>query len=80
MALYSESLAIHLGKAPFWTRALIAYSILDHSFALSDAKYQNNPEMILSQKLAFYFGATGLVGAIWIIGTGIGGMVGRART
>ena len=80
MALYSESLAIHLGKVPFWTRALIAYSILDHSFALSDAKYQNNPEMTLSQKLAFYFGATGLVGATWIIGTGIGGMVRRART
>ena len=27
--------------------------------------------MTLSQKLAFYFGATGSVGAIWIVGTGI---------
>jgi predicted branched-subunit amino acid permease len=43
MALYSATLATHLGKAPFWTRALVAYSIFDHSFALSDAKYQNNP-------------------------------------
>ena len=76
MALYSATLATHLGKAPFWTRALVAYSILDHSFALSDAKYQNNPEMTLSQKLAFYFGATGLVGAIWVIGTGIGAWLG----
>jgi predicted branched-subunit amino acid permease len=76
MALYSATLAIHLVKAPFWTRALIAYSILDHSFALSYAKYQNNPEMTLSQKLAFYFGATGLVGAIWVIGTGIGAWLG----
>ena len=49
MALYSATLAPHLGKASFWTRALVAYSILDHSFALSDAKYQNNPEMTLSQ-------------------------------
>ena len=27
--------------------------------------------MTVSQKLAFYFGATGLVGAIWIVKTGI---------
>ena len=53
MTLYSATLVMHFGKAPFWTRALIAYSILDHSFALSDAKYQNNPEMTLSKKLAF---------------------------
>jgi 4-azaleucine resistance transporter AzlC len=76
MALYSTTLATHLGAAPFRTRALLAYSILDHSFALAYTKHQENPEMTLSQKLSFYFGTTGLVGAIWIVGTGIGAWVG----
>jgi len=68
MALYSATLVTHLGTVPFWTSALVTYSILDHSFALADAKYQENLEMTLSQKLAAYFGATGLVGAIWRLG------------
>ena len=45
-------------------------------FALAYTKHQKNPEMTLSQKLSFYFGTTGLVGAIWIVGTGIGAWVG----
>ena len=76
MALYSATLAPHLGAAPFWTRALVAYSTLDHSFALADAKYQADPAMTLSQKLAFFFGATGFVGVIWIVGTGLGAWLG----
>ena len=76
MALYSATLATHLGAATFWIRALVAYSILDHSFALADTKYQENLEMTLSQKLAFYFGETRLVGAIWIVGTEIGTWLG----
>ena len=43
MALYSATLATHLGAAPFWTRAFVAYAILDHSFALADQKFQNEP-------------------------------------
>ena len=64
MALYSASLATHLGAAPFWTRAFVAYAILDHSFALADQKFQNEPDMSLPRKLAFYFGATSLVAVI----------------
>ena len=50
MVFYSATLATHLGAAPFWTRTLVAYSILDHSFALADTKYQENLEMTFSQK------------------------------
>ena len=38
MALYSPTLATHLGAAPFWTRAL------------ADQKFQNEPDMSLSSK------------------------------
>ena len=55
MALYSATLAPYLGAAPFWVRALVAYSTLDHSFALADAKYRSDPSMTLPQKLAFFF-------------------------
>jgi len=70
MALYSATLATHLGAAPFWTRAFVAYAILDHSFALADQKIKNEPDMSLSRKLCFYFGATSLVAVIWVVGTG----------
>ena len=76
MALYSATLAPYLGAAPFWVRALVAYSTLDHSFALADAKYRSDPSMTLPQKLAFFFGATGPVGVIWIVGTGVGAWLG----
>jgi 4-azaleucine resistance transporter AzlC len=76
MALYSATLATHLGAAPFWTRAFVAYAILDHSFALADQKYQNEPDMSLPRKLAFYFGATSLVAVIWVVGTGFGAWLG----
>ena len=76
MALYSATLAPYLGAAPLWVRALVAYSTLDHSFALADAKYRSDPSMTLPQKLAFFFGATGPVGVIWIVGTGVGAWLG----
>ena len=76
MALYSATLATHLGAAPFWTRAFVAYAILDHSFALADQKFQNEPDMSLPRKLAFYFGATSLVAVIWVVGTGFGAWLG----
>ena len=76
MALYSATLATHLGAAPFWTRAFVAYAILDHSFALADQKFQNEPDMSLSRKLSFYFGATSLVAVIWVVGTGFGAWLG----
>ena len=49
MALYSRTSAKHLGAAPFWARALVAYSTLDHSSALADAKYQVEPSTLLSK-------------------------------
>lgn len=59
MALYSATLAPYLGAAPFWVRALVAYSTLDHSFALADAKYRSDPSMTLPQKLAFFLAQPG---------------------
>ena len=76
MALYSATLATHLGAAPFWTRAFVAYAILDHSFALADQQFQKEPDMSLSRKLGFYFGATSLVAVIWVVGTGFGAWLG----
>jgi predicted branched-subunit amino acid permease/branched-subunit amino acid transport protein len=80
MALYSATLATHLGAAPFWTRAFVAYAILDHSFALADQKFQNEPDMSLSRKLSFYFGATSLVAVIWVVGHWFWRLAGRANS
>lgn len=76
MALYSASLAIHLKEAPIWQRALVAYSILDPSFALSDQQYGEDPAMPIAHKVAFFFGTTCLATFAWIFGTLIGAILG----
>ncbi len=65
MAMYSASLAIHLGPAPLWKRALVAYLNVDQSYAVSMAEYDRNPDMGWREKLAYFFGAVSPVVPCW---------------
>jgi 4-azaleucine resistance transporter AzlC len=76
MAMYSASLAPHLGAAPLWKRAIIAYCNVDQSYTLSIARYESEPQMTLPEKSAFFFGAICPVFAGWYLGTAIGAVVG----
>lgn len=56
MAMYSASLAPHLGAAPFWKRGIIAYLNVDQTYAVSIGKFDRSPEMTLAEKIAYFFG------------------------
>lgn len=78
MAMYSASLAVWIGKAPFWTRALAAYVNVDQSYAVSINLYEDRPELTLSERVAFFFGAVSPVCPMWVAATGLGLWIGDA--
>ena len=74
MAMYSASLTPHLGRAPIWQRALIAYLMVDQAYALSILRYEEEPEWPVRVKVAYYFGVIALICPVWYLGT-LGGAV-----
>ena len=78
MAMYSASLATWLGEAPLWKRALVAYVNVDQSYAVSINTYEDEPDLTLSQRIAFFFGAVSPVCPMWVVATGLGIWVGDA--
>jgi len=78
MAMYSASLAPHLGKAAFWQRALIAYMNVDQTYALSHEEYETRPGMPLPNRVAFFFGTATPIMSLWIIAGYMGVVLGEA--
>lgn len=76
MAMYSASLAIYLGPAPFWQRALIGYFNFDQTYAMSMAEFEKRPQMTVPERVAFFFGTTTLLVPTWISSTYVGAVVG----
>jgi len=77
MAMYSASLAPHLGAARLWQRALVAYLMVDQAYATAYARYEQAPDMPLGAKVAYYFGAVSLVCPLWYLASLIGALVGN---
>ena len=81
MAMYSASLAPHLGAAPIWVRAVAAYFTVDQSYAMSTVEFERRRGMTLGEKLGYFFGvltpvcpmwyAFTLVGAAIVVGSGL---------
>lgn len=78
MAMYSASIAPHIGKAVTWQRILMAYFLVDQSYAVSLLKYENEPELNLSQKVAYFFGSMTPIAPIWYASTYVGIVAGSA--
>ncbi len=76
MSMYSASLAPHLGQAPFPTRALIGFLNFDQSFAMSMTRYDADPQMPLTHKVAYFFGVVSPVFPMWYAGTILGALAG----
>ena len=77
MAMYSASLTPYLGPAPLWQRVFIAYFLVDQSYACSLAKYEETPQMSLSERVAFFFGTVAPVCPMWYIFTLVGAVIGN---
>ncbi|MFD0981716.1 AzlC family ABC transporter permease [Tropicimonas aquimaris] len=77
MAMYSASLTPHLGSAPLWQRALVAYMLFDQNFATALSRYEMDRDMPMQQRVAYYFGASTPLLPVWIAFTFIGTVIGR---
>ncbi|MFA5539539.1 MAG: AzlC family ABC transporter permease [Gemmobacter sp.] len=78
MAMYSAALAPSLGGLPFWKRAVMAYFLVDQTYALAAIEYENRPRMSLAEKTAFFVGVTVPVCPIWYVSTYVGATLGEA--
>ena len=78
LAIYSASLAPHLGRAPLWKRALAAYVMVDQVYALSSVEFQQRPAAPVGQKLAFFFGTALPMCLGWYLFSFLGAAVGQA--
>ncbi len=78
MAMYSASLAPHIGGAPRWQRALAAYALTDQTYGIVMNRYALRPGMSRGQKMAHYFGTAIPVCVPWYLATWAGAVAGTA--
>ncbi|MBU2867706.1 AzlC family ABC transporter permease [Pacificibacter marinus] len=77
MAMYSASLAPHLGAAPLWKRAFAAYVLFDQPYALSTIEFEKRPNLSTADKLRYFFGAGVPLGLTWYVATFGGAVLGE---
>ncbi len=78
MAMYSAALTPHLGRASVWTRALIAYCLVDQCYIASSVEFAKRPDQPLAEKVAFFFGAAAPICPLWYLATWVGAVFGKA--
>ena len=78
MAMYSASLAPHLGRAPLWQRALIGYMNVDQTYTISVLKYEASPQMSLADRTGYFFGTCLPIVPTWCIATFLGAVLGES--
>lgn len=78
MAMYSASLAPHIGKAPRWHKILAAYFMIDQTYGISILEFEKKPDMAVSEKLAYFFGTAVLIFPLWYASTYFGIIAGAA--
>lgn len=78
MAMYSASIAPHLGELLTWKRMLVAYFLVDQTYATSVLKYTDKPSMSVGHKLAFFLGTVTPICPLWYASTYIGAIAGTA--
>jgi 4-azaleucine resistance transporter AzlC len=77
-AMYSASMAMHLGSVPVWKRALVAYFLVDQTYGTAIARYTRDPPMRAAEKAAYFFGVAIGTCPWWYGFTILGAEVGAA--
>lgn len=78
MAMYSASLLPHLGAAPLWQRALIAWLMVDQAYASSILRFERAPALNVPARVGYYFGILTPVLTAWVVATLAGALLGEA--
>lgn len=76
MAMYSAALTPWLGKVTVWQRALIAFFLVDQSYAAAMAEYEKHPGMTVPERFAYFVGTAVLVAPAWYFATWMGARLG----
>lgn len=78
MAMYSASITPHLGALPLWKRGIVAYFLVDQTYAASVLEYEKHPDQTLNQKLAYFLGVMTPICPPWCLFTLVGAMLGES--
>ena len=78
MAMYSASIAPHLGAQPLWKRAIIAYFLVDQTYAASILEYERRPDLTVAAKTAYFFGVMTPTCLPWYGATWAGAVLGTS--
>lgn len=76
VAMYSAALTPYLGSAPLWKRAIMSYLLVDQSYALSHAKFEDTPNLSVPARAAYFFGTCTLVMIVWFTCSYLGAALG----
>jgi 4-azaleucine resistance transporter AzlC len=78
MAIYSASLAPHLGSASLWKRAIAAYVLFDNTYAIGYREFEERPERPVNDKIQWFLGCALPVTVAWIAMSVAGALLGKA--
>lgn len=76
MAMYSASLTPHIGGAPLWKRAIMAYFTIDQSYACAIVAYEKNPHWQMPEKVSYFMGTAVAICPPWYTATAFGAWLG----
>jgi 4-azaleucine resistance transporter AzlC len=78
LAMYSASLAAQIGPATSGQRVLVAYFLVDPTFALAHRKFGDNPGMSMADKTRYFIGCAVPLCGGWYLATLAGALAGTA--
>ena len=78
VGMYSAALTPWLAGARMRTRAVLAYLIVDQSYACSVRRYEEHPDWPVGNRVSYFFGTILPVYPTWLAGTLAGGLMGAA--
>ena len=76
MAMYSASMVPWLGRAPLWQRGLIAYMLVDQTYALSAQAYEAERAWSVRDRVIYFAGTALPVFPAWVGATWAGAALG----
>ncbi|MBV7394715.1 AzlC family ABC transporter permease [Mameliella sediminis] len=78
MVMYSASITPHLGPLPLWKRVIVAYFLVDQTYAASVIDFEERPQQTVAQKFAFFMGVATPICPPWYLFTLAGAWLGEA--
>lgn len=78
LAMYSAAMTPHVGEASAWKRALVAFFLVDQTYALAAVRFDLEKDLTLSWKLRYFAGTTTPTAPGWLLGSLLGAVLGDA--